>query len=136
MNRKSVLGDPPQIYITGQDLSRLDGLLAAMGSKNLRSLKFLREELDRAHLVDDMQAAKPFVHIGSRVLFRDEQGNTYRLTLSLPGRTSRNAGKISVLTPVGAALLGLSEGQSISYETPDHRVKTITVMHVSPNEPR
>jgi regulator of nucleoside diphosphate kinase len=133
MNRKTILGDPP-IYITGQDLGRLDVLLANLSNKNTRSFKFLRDELDRAQLVDNEQAVKPFVQIGSRVLFSDEQGNTYRFTLAFPGHKPGDVGKISILTPVGAALLGLSEGQSISYDTPDNRVKTITVLHVSANE--
>jgi regulator of nucleoside diphosphate kinase len=134
MNRKTILGDPPPIYITDQDLDRLDVLLASMSGKRTGSLEFLRDELDRAQLVDGERAVEPFVRIGSRVLFRDERGNTYRLTLAFPERTSSGASQISVLTPVGAALLGLSEGQAISYETPDNRVKTITVLHVSPNE--
>lgn len=136
MNRKTILRDPPPIYITGQDLGRLDVLLAGMSSKSTRSVEFLRDELDRAQLVDDERAVKPFVRIGSRVRFRDERGKTYRRRLVFPARTPSGAGDISILTPVGAALLGLSEGQSISYETPDDRVKTITVLRVSAVDPR
>lgn len=66
MNRKTILGDPPPIYITGQDLGRLDVLLANLSNKNTRSFEFLRDELDRAQLVDNEQAVKPFVQIGSR----------------------------------------------------------------------
>jgi regulator of nucleoside diphosphate kinase len=39
---------------------------------------------------------------------------------------------ISILTPVGSALFGLSEGQSIAYETPDGRIKTLTALRISP----
>lgn len=107
MYRKTILGDPPPSYITGQDLGRLDVLLAGMSSKSTRSLEFLRDELDRAQLVDDERAVKPFAQIGSRVLFSDERGNAYRLTLAFPRRTPSAAGEISILTPAGAALLGL-----------------------------
>lgn len=134
MNRKTLLGDPPTIHITSQDFSRLDLLVESLSGKaNTSILEFLRDELDRAQLVADADAAPPFVRIGSRVVFGDEQGRTYRLTLRLPEQTSGDPSEISIVTPVGAALLGLSEGQSISYETPDNRIKTITVLRVGEN---
>lgn len=136
MNRKTILGDPPPIRITSRDLCRIDGLLgSAAGQVNSPILEFLQGELDRARLVEDSEVATPFVRIGSRVLFSDDAGKTYRLTLSLPGDPSDKSGSISILTPVGAALLGLSEGQSIAYETRDGRTKTITVLEVSESEP-
>lgn len=136
MNRKTLMGDPPPIHITGRDLGRLDVLLANLSAKTETPvLKFLQDELDRARLVDVAEAATPFVRIGSRVAFEDDGGKTYRLTLSLPGEASGGADTISVLTPVGAALLGLSQGQSIAYETLDGRIKTITVLEVSENRP-
>ena len=132
MNRKVLLGDPPAIQITNSDFGRLDMFLANLGGKaNTRALEFLRDELDRARLVDEAKIAAPFVRIGSRVLFGDERGKTYRLTLLFPGEKSSGPSQISIVTPVGAALLGLSEGQSITYETPDYRVKTVTVLKVS-----
>ncbi len=130
MNRKTLLGDPPMIHITGKDFHRLDVLLAALDDKSISdTLQFLHNELIRARVVEDPKPTTRFVQIGSRVLFKDEQGNRYRLTLALPGQTGLPR-KISILTPAGAALLGLSEGQSISYETPDKRIKTITVLRV------
>lgn len=72
MYRRTILGDPPPVHITGQDLGRLDVLLAGMSSKSTRSLEFLRDELDRAQLVDDERAMKRFVQTGSRVLFSDD----------------------------------------------------------------
>src|SRR6185437_2578066 len=126
MNRRMLLGDPPPIHITGQDLGRLDLLLAGLdGRTSSPILEFLRTELDRARIVDDGDRDTRFVRIGSTVRFSDEQGKVYRLTLALPGARPGDAGAISIVTPVGAALLGLSEGQSISYETPDNRIKTI-----------
>jgi regulator of nucleoside diphosphate kinase len=137
MNRKLLLGDPPPIHITGQDFGRLDVLLGNLSTKtNTRTLEFLRDELDRARLVDGADTGTPFVRIGSRVLFEDDSGKIYRLTLALPAAAWGDPDKISILTPVGAALLGLSVGQSISYETPDNRIKTITVLKVSTDKPQ
>jgi len=132
MNRKMILGDPPPIHVTSRDFDRIDVLLASLaGQVDPRALEFLQDELDRARLVDEDDAGAPFVRVGSHVLFRDERGQTYRLTLALPSEVSPGPGKISVITPVGAALLGMSAGQSISYETPDNRIKTIKVLEVS-----
>jgi regulator of nucleoside diphosphate kinase len=137
MNRKALLGDPPPIHITSHDYGRLDVLLANLRTKSVAStLEFLRRELDRARLVDAADQQLPFVRIGSRVLFQDERGKRYRRTLALPGAAVGDPGKISLLTPVGAALLGLAEGQSISYETPDNHIKTVTVLKVSANQSR
>jgi regulator of nucleoside diphosphate kinase len=132
MNRKMILGDPPPIQITNRDFGRIDVLLGSLASQvNPQTLEFLQGELDRAQLVDEDGASAPFVRIGSHVLFRDERGQTYRLTLELPSKVSQGPGKISIITPVGAALLGMSAGQSISYETPDRRIKTVKVLEVS-----
>jgi len=136
MNRKTLLGDPPPIHMTGQDFGRLDMLLANLSAKTTSpTLEFLRNELDRAQLVDDAETTVSFVQIGSRVLFRDEQGKTYRLTLTLP-EAGDSPANLSILTPVGAALLGISQGHSISYETRDQRIKTLTVLEVSEHPPQ
>jgi regulator of nucleoside diphosphate kinase len=136
MNRKMLLGDPPPIHITGQDLSQLDNLVSNLSRKTTPTLTFLRDELDRARLVNEAEVALPFVRIGSHVAFKDEGGKTYNLTLALPGEMSDDSERISILTPVGAALLGLSEGQSIAYRTRDNRIKTITVLEVAESPPR
>jgi regulator of nucleoside diphosphate kinase len=48
----------------------------------------------------------------------------------LPPEADISAGRISVLTPIGAALIGLSPGQSIDWETRDGRVGRLTVESV------
>jgi regulator of nucleoside diphosphate kinase len=127
-----MLGDPPEIRLTARDLRRLDALLAGL-SNTSRVSDFLRRELDRALLVDDSEAGA-FVKLGSAVMFKDEAGKVYSGILAFPGQIPNRTDVISILTPVGIAILGLSEGQSISYETPDRRIKTLTVLKI-PAEP-
>jgi regulator of nucleoside diphosphate kinase len=129
MNRKMLLGDPPPIRITHQDLLLIEELLAAMTSSS-QVATFLQDELDRASIADDDGAA--FVSLGTKLTFVDEQGSRRTGTLVLPGRQSDVPDAISILTPVGSALLGLSEGQSIAYATPDGRTKVLTILHIHP----
>jgi regulator of nucleoside diphosphate kinase len=130
MNRKMMLGDPPAIRLTRTDLGRLDTLLAAYSSTS-RVLDYLRREIDRASVVPDDDPPE-FVRLGSHVAFEDEAGKPYAGTLAYPSELARHPDGISILTPVGAALIGLAEGQSISYETLDGRIKTLTIRRILP----
>ena len=130
MNRKLQLGDPPAIRLTPQDLGRLDALLAGLPGTS-RVLDYLRLEVDRAAVVSDDDSSS-FIRLGSRVAFEDETGRHYSGTLVFPGELDQHPDSISILTPVGAALLGLAEGQAISYETPDGRIKTLTILRLLP----
>jgi regulator of nucleoside diphosphate kinase len=131
INRKSLLGDPPQIRATTRDLGQLENVLAAL-PRTSRVFEFLRREVDRAMPVDEAEAGSPFIKLGSRVTFKDDSGKTYTGTIGFPGQLAGCGDVISILTPVGSALFGMSEGQSISYETPDARTKTLTVLIIPP----
>jgi regulator of nucleoside diphosphate kinase len=128
MNRRTMLGDPPTIRLTREDLGRLDALLARLPSSS-PSVEFLRREVDRATVVDEAEATQ-FVKLGSRVSFEDETRKLYTGTVGFPNDIAGEPHPISILTPVGAALLGLAEGQSIAYETLDGRTKTLTVVRL------
>ncbi len=130
MNRKMLLGDPPEIRLTRNDLGQLDALLAHVADSSL-SLDLLRREVERATVVAEPDATS-FVRLGSRVSFEDETGKLYDGTVGFPSDIAGQPNPISILTPVGAALLGLAEGQSISYETLDGRAKTLTVLRLLP----
>ena len=137
VDRKALLGDPPPVYITGQDFGRRDLLLTHLNAKTSSplTLEFLRTELERAQLVDDEEIDTPFVQIGTHVLFADERGETYPVTLTVP-ESGDSPDHVSILASVGAALLGISQGHLISYETPDKRIKTLTVLEVSEHPPQ
>jgi hypothetical protein len=99
------------------------------------TLEFLRIKLERAQLVDDEEIDTPFVQIGTHVLFADERGETYRVTLTVP-ESGDSPDHVSILASVGAALLRISQGHLISYETPDKRIKTLTVVDLSEHPPQ
>jgi regulator of nucleoside diphosphate kinase len=130
MNRKTMVGDPPAIRLTQDDLGRLDALLAGLPNSS-PALELLRREVDRATVVKEAEAVQ-FVKLGSRVSFEDETGKLYTGTVGFASDVAGEPHPISILTPVGAALLGLEEGQSIAYETLDGRTKTLTVVRLLP----
>lgn len=122
----------PDITLTRRDVGALDALLGGAVLDRLgRVGEFLLDELARARIVDDDVAAPSLVTMGATARFRDDDtGRVTEATLVYPREAGSRDHVVSVLTPVGAALLGLSLGQSIEYETIDGRRKRLTVLAV------
>jgi regulator of nucleoside diphosphate kinase len=92
---------------------------------------YLLDELTRARIVADNDVPPDVVTMNSTVRFRDnDTGREMIVKLMYPKDAVGSENAVSVLTPVGAALLGLSAGQKIAYETIDGRIKTLTVLEV------
>ena len=68
--------------------------------------------------------------MGSETTFEDDSGRVQRVTLDYPRDADISEGKISVLTPIGAALIGLKVGQTITWETRTGEIKRLTVREV------
>ena len=117
----------PSLYLTQDDLERLSQLLDAHGGRFPR----LEGELARAAVVPRAEIPRDVVTMNSRVVFENETtGERREITLVYPHEADIDAGKISVLVPVGTALLGLRVGQSIDWELPSggkHRYRVIDV---------
>lgn len=123
--------DAPPISITEQDQERLEGLLKSKEVKKLPGLDALREELDRANVVAADTIAADVVTMNSTVRFIDEDSSMEsELTLVYPHSAGR-AGAVSILAPVGSALLGLSVGQSIAWQTPGGKTLQLKVIAVT-----
>ncbi|WP_336489880.1 nucleoside diphosphate kinase regulator [Methylobacterium nigriterrae] len=126
----------PPIKVTAEDHERLSGLAAAAMERMPEVAAYLADELDRAQIVRSGKATLGFVRMGCRVEFRDDTtGKVQAVTLVYPGEADIGEGRISVLTPVGAALLGLSTGQSINWATRTGVAKRLTVLDVREPEP-
>lgn len=125
-------GHHPDIKVTKWDLGRLRHLLGDHATTwSWKAVEFLAGELMRAQIVDEETVSADIVTMRSRVVFREEDsGLDQVVTLAYPGDRDLYDDALSVLTPVGAALIGLSEGQSMSYPTPDGRRRTLTVLKV------
>jgi regulator of nucleoside diphosphate kinase len=106
----------PQIYLTQNDMDRLLQLVEAYPGQRFEKLE---SELVRAKVVPREKMPNDAVTMNSRVVFEDETTHERReITLVYPGSADIDAGKISVLVPVGTALLGLRVGPSIDWELP------------------
>ena len=87
-------------------------------------------ELERAQVVPDGAVPDDVVRMGSLVHFRSNGGGEREVELVYPADADIAAGRVSVLTPVGTALLGLRKGQSITWLTRDGRKQLLTVLSV------
>jgi regulator of nucleoside diphosphate kinase len=86
-------------------------------------------EIERADLRAPSEMPDDVVTLGSEVTFR-EQDRTRTVHIVAPEDADIERRRISVLTPVGAALLGLTVGQKISWGMPDKRVAVLEVVGV------
>lgn len=126
----SVRASSPAIVIAKPDYERLSNLVDSALATPLVG-EYLAEELERAHIVEADEVQPTVVTMYSRVVFRDEStGDVRTVSLVYPGEENIDEGCISVLTPVGAALLGLSEGQSITWETLTGESRVLTVLRL------
>jgi regulator of nucleoside diphosphate kinase len=121
----------PMITLLAADHERLTALAHSAMQQQPEVAAILNEELERAHVVPDGEHRKGIVCLGSDVEFRDDTTSTVRkVSLVLPGEADISRGKISVLTPVGTALIGLRAGQSIAWRTRSGQMKQLTVLQV------
>jgi regulator of nucleoside diphosphate kinase len=97
----------------------------------LRDRDHLAEELDKADIVESSRVPPNIVTMNSRVRFEDEAtGTTREVTIVLPADADPVKGRVSVLAPVGTALLGLAENQSILWPFPDGSRRRLRVLEV------
>ncbi len=100
--------------------------------RKLRPHDELQRELERAIVLSSEAVPRDVVTMNSRVLYVDETTGERRLVkIVYPMEADASAGKISVLAPVGAALLGLSIGQAIEWGFPDGTRRRLRVEDVS-----
>lgn len=121
----------PPITLRRSDRERLALLAEAAAEKYPQTADFLAREIERATIVADDDPLPGIVAMESELVFRDDvSGQDKRVTLVYPPAADVAAGRISVLTPIGSALIGLSAGQSITFATPSGEQRSLTVLQV------
>jgi regulator of nucleoside diphosphate kinase len=118
----------PDIVIRAADEERLAALATSMLGRRPELAEELLGELARATLTSG-DAPPDTVQMGTTLTY-DVDGRRRRVTLVYPHEADIDAGRVSVLTPIGTALIGLAEGQSIAWTARDGRRQRLTVVAV------
>ena len=118
----------PPITVSWLDLERLERLLDRLPAAQAQARDALSDELGRAEMVEPWEMPPDVVTMNSRVRFSfDGSEEEVTMTLSYPKDMDDSGEQLSVLTPVGTALLGLKVGDSIAWRRPDGGVFEVTV---------
>lgn len=129
---KQALPEPalPNIVLSSLDLDRLDQLLSRLPAADPARLQ-LEQELERGAVVEPAAMPANVVTMNSTVRLRLlKTGEEPCLTLVYPKDLDATGDKVSVLAPVGSALLGLSEGDQIHWPMPDGEIQPIQVLQL------
>ena len=124
----------PDIVIRAADEERLAAMATSLLDSKPELAEELLAELARARLVDGAALPADTVQMGTTLTY-EADGRRRRVTLVYPPEADIAAGRVSVLTPIGAALLGLAEGQSIEWTARDGRKQRLTVVAVERDAP-
>jgi len=120
----------PNIVVSQPDYESLTGLAEAVEDRLPEIASVLQAEMERAQVVAVNAVPANVVRMGSTVEFQPDGGQRRRVTLVFPGDADISEGKISILTPIGTALIGLAPGQSIAWVARDGRRQRLTVLAV------
>ncbi|GGB80009.1 nucleoside diphosphate kinase regulator [Henriciella pelagia] len=121
----------PAITVCQTDFDRLSSLAEALHARNPAVAEELLGELDRARIVDDAKLKPYTARIGSTLHYSTDTGDERNVTLVLPKDADISKGYVSILTPIGVALLGLAPGQSIDWTSTHGERHKLTVNRVS-----
>jgi len=120
----------PRIVVSDIDYKRLTSLAAGALSRIPEVAEVLQAEMERSRVVPASSVPADVVQMGSTVEFKSDSAQQRRVTLVFPGEADIAENKISILTPIGAALIGLKPGQSITWTARDGRQHELTVVSV------
>ena len=121
----------PPIVVSSLDMERLEHLLDSLPAAQAGTRATLLDELARAELVEPEDMPRDVVTMNSRVRFvLDEGAQEFDMSLAYPKDLDGAPDKLSVLTPVGTALLGLRVGDSIDWTRPDGGRFEVTVREI------
>jgi len=122
--------DPP-ITLSRGDYERLSALVETAMPNVPELAELLAGELARAHVLAGGKCLQDVVSMDSEVTFRDTgTGKVQSMRLVLPSEADISNNRLSVLTPVGAALIGVRVGESMTWETPAGELRRLTVLSV------
>jgi regulator of nucleoside diphosphate kinase len=125
-------GRRPKIVLAADCLDKLEALAEGLIQRNPDLADRLLGEIGRARIVPAEKLPSNVVAIGRAVTYRDETtGQEKTVTPVFPQDADIARGRISILTPIGVALIGLAEGASLHWDTRDGERRLLTVLRVA-----
>ncbi len=121
----------PRIVVSDTDFKRLTDLALGAIDRFPEVAQELEIEMGRAEVVHAAALPANVVRMDSIVEFRTDSAQQHRVKLVFPGEADISQDKISVMTPIGVALIGLAAGQSITWTARDGKLHTLTVIAVA-----
>lgn len=116
------------LLLADGDYHRLAELIYNSRSENLEALEL---ELDRATVLPSDQMPQDVVRMNSTLIYKDlDSEQVQEVTLVFPWDADIANKKISILAPMGMALIGLSEGQSIKWILPNGKTRWVQVLRI------
>ena len=124
----------PAIVLSRADFDTLDRLVGDLPGTGPAGL--LQQELDRAEVLDDADMPKDVVGLNRWLHYADDRcAEVRRVQLVLPREADIDAGRVSILSHVGAGLIGLKEGQSILWPDPSGDTRKLTPILIEDEDP-
>ena len=121
----------PRITLSLDDYERLSALAKTAMAGTPELAEIMAGELARAHVLAAGRCPQDVVSMNSEVTFRDDRtGRLQSMRLVYPRESDVAKSRLSVLTPVGAALIGVRVGESVTWETPSGELRQLTVISV------
>lgn len=121
----------PAITVTAADHAMLSRIAAGAVNTMPELAAELTHELDRARILPEGRVSPDHARIGSEIRYRDEStGRETSVTLVWPQDADIEKNRISVMTPIGVALIGMAAERSIDWTTRSGDVKRLTVIEV------
>lgn len=127
----SVPSRRPRIRMIDSEADALTDLALTVEGRLPQVSELLLTEIGRADVRSADKVGADVVTMGATVEFTDQANDDTRtVQLVYPKDADIEAGRISILTPVGAGLIGLSEGQSILWPDRSGRTRALTIRRV------
>ena len=134
MNTNSLRAVRPPV-ISNRDAAEIRALIDSASSRDREAADLLESELQRASVVATEALPYDAVRLDSRVQYRDDAGAVREVVVVRPRDAVPSAGRVSVLAPIGSALIGLRTGDLIEWALPSGRVRRYLVVSVEPPSP-
>ena len=136
LDQKPAAAQKPPIHLSEADYDRIADIALGMAGSAPDLSRLIMDEIDRARLYSARSLPKDVVALNSEVEFVDTATNARRrVRLVLPSAADRTESCLSVLTPVGAGLIGMREGGEIDWPCPDGRSRTLRIIEVKQQPP-